>query len=399
MSVRIIEIENIDEARADLNRIGSDKVGVELMAPKAVSRVLKLKGLKPPAANIIKQEMLSIGGEAATAYGSINHSVPETDLLVFGTVKHFRQLVEKLKIHQFGLPDLSEKIDQVLNNYESVPKPIKIKNKTFNFEKRTYIMGVLNVTPDSFSDGGKFTDVSAAVAHAKQMIADGADIIDVGGQSTRPGAQQISVEEEKRRILPVIERLVKEDDALISIDTTRAEVAGAALVAGAAMVNDISGLRFDPELAKVAAKHNVPICLMHIQGTPKNMQDNPTYSDLMGEIINYLKKSIAIAKQAGILPEKIIIDPGIGFGKTVEHNLEIIKRIKELKVLGHPILIGTSRKSVIGKVLDLPVDERLEGTAATVAVAITKGVDIIRVHDIKEMVRVAKMTDALVRRI
>jgi len=398
MSVRIIEIENMDEARADLDRIGSDRIGIELMAPKAVSRALKLKGIRPPAANIIKQEMLSIGGEAATAYGSINHSVEETDLLVFGTIKHFRQLIDKLKLHQFSLPELSEKIDQVLSNYESVPKPMKIKNKTFVFGRRTYILGVLNVTPDSFSDGGRFSDVPAAISHAKQMIADGADIIDVGGQSTRPGAQQISVDEEMKRVLPVIERLAGEENAVISIDTTRSEVAEAALGSGASMVNDISGLRFDPKLAKVAAKHDVPICLMHIQGTPKRMQVNPTYSDLMGEIISGLKKSIAIARGAGILPEKIIVDPGIGFGKTAEHNLEIISRIKELKVLGRPILIGTSRKSVVGEILDLPVDERLEGTAATVAVAITKGVDFIRVHDIKEMVRVAKMTDALVRR-
>lgn len=394
---RVVEIKNLCEARERLGGIGSDKVGIDLMAPKAVNRAVKLKGIRPVAANIIKQGMLSLGGEAATAYGSVNHSVDSTDLLIFGTLKQLRLLVDKLKIHQFGLPQIADQINLILKNYDGIPKSIKTGNKTLDFGHRTYIMGVLNVTPDSFSDGSKFIEVDKAVAHAGQMLADGADIIDVGGESTRPGSKSVSAEQEKKRVLPVIERLAKETDVIISIDTTKAEVAEAALSAGASMVNDISGLHFDPEMARVAADHGVPVCIMHIQGNPENMQQNPIYNDLMGEIINYLEEGLEIAEKAGILHEKIIVDPGIGFGKTVEHNLEILKKLRELKVLGCPILVGTSRKSLIGSVLDLPVEERLEGTAATVAISIAKGVDIIRVHDVKHMSRVIKMTDAVVR--
>lgn len=394
---RVIEIENLSLAQRELLAIGSDRAGVEIMAPKAVNKVIKLKGIKPTAANIIKQEMLSFGGEAATAHGSINLSVAETDLLVFGTLKQLWLLVEKLKLHPFGLPQIAEEMILILKNCEVIPKPIKIGKKTLDFGHRTYIMGVLNVTPDSFSDGGKFINVDAAVAHAKKMLADGADMIDVGGESTRPGSESVSAEEEKGRVLPVIERLAKETDTILSIDTTKAKVAQAALSFGASMVNDISGLRFDPEMSKVIAEQGVPVCIMHIQGTPKNMQKDPVYSDLMGEIINYLKEGVDIAQKAGILHGKIIVDPGIGFGKSVEHNLEIVNRLKELKVLGSPILIGTSRKSVIGKVLDLPIEERIEGTAAMLAIAIANGADLVRVHDVKEMARVAKMTDAIIR--
>lgn len=397
MMGRVVEIENLFAAEKELLAIGSDKKGIELMAPKSVTRVVKLKGIKPLLANIIKQEMLSFGGEAATAYGSINQSVDATDVLIFGTLKQFHLLITKLKLHQFGLPKIAEEIDLALHNYDLIPKPIKIKDKTMDFGQRTHIMGVLNVTPDSFSDGGRFVDVEVAVAHAKQMLADGAEIIDVGGESTRPGSASISVEEEKKRVIPVIEKLSAETDSIISIDTTKAEVARAALTAGASMVNDISGLHFDVNMAKVVAEFQVPICIMHIRGVPKNMQDNPVYSDLMGEIINYLEEGLEIAEKAGILHEKIIVDPGIGFGKTVDHNLEILKRLRELKILGCPILIGTSRKSVIGKVLDLPVSERIEGTAATVAISIANGADIVRVHDVKQMARVVRMTDAIVR--
>jgi len=398
MIARVIEIQNLASAERELLSIGSDRVGIEIMAPKAVNKTIKLKGIKPAAANIIKQEMLSFGGEAATAYGSINHSVPETDLLIFGTLRQFRQLADKLKKHQFGLPEIGSEIGLVMDRFVSAPKPLRIKNKTFEFGQRTYLMGVLNVTPDSFSDGAKFLDAGGAVEHAKKMLADGADIIDVGGESTRPGSEPVSAAEEKKRVLPVIERLAKETDAVISIDTTKAEVADAALSAGASMVNDISGLRFDPAMPKIIADRGAPVCVMHIQGNPKNMQENPNYRDLMGEIIDYLSKGLEIAQKAGILHEKIVVDPGIGFGKTVEQNLEILRRLKELKVLGCPVLVGTSRKSMIGKILGLPVEERAEGTAASVAISIANGVDMIRVHDVKEMMRVARMSDAIVRR-
>jgi dihydropteroate synthase len=275
---------------------------------------------------------------------------------------------------------------------------LKLSWKNFNldFSLKTYIMGILNVTPDSFYDGSLYFDKERAIEHAFRMEYEGADIIDVGGESTRPGSEAISVEEEIRRVIPVIETLAKRIKVPISIDTYKSAVAEAAISAGASIVNDISGLRFDPKMPEVVAKNEVPVVIMHIKGTPKDMQKNPTYKALIPEIMDYLREGITIARNAGIPDDKIIIDPGIGFGKTVEHNLEIIKRLNEFTGFEKPILLGPSRKSFIGKTLgDLPVTERLEGTAAAVAIGIFNGANIIRVHDVKAMVRVARIADAI----
>ncbi|MEK6692199.1 MAG: dihydropteroate synthase [Nitrospirota bacterium] len=261
--------------------------------------------------------------------------------------------------------------------------------------RRTHIMGILNVTPDSFSDGGRYLDTDKAVKRALEIEKEGADIIDIGGESTRPGALPLSHEEELGRVIPVIEKLKNRLRIPISIDTYKAEVARAAIQAGASIINDISGLRFDPDIATVAAEYDVPVVIMHIKGTPGNMQVNPVYQDLIGEILHFLEDGISIAQKAGIDEDMIIIDPGIGFGKTFEHNLEIINRLDEFKSLGMPVLFGPSRKSFIGKILDLPADDRLEGTAAAVAIGIIKGANIVRVHDVSSMVRVARVADAI----
>lgn len=267
---------------------------------------------------------------------------------------------------------------------------------SFDFSQKTYIMGILNVTPDSFSDGGQFFDKSSAIKRALQMVKEGADIIDIGGESTRPGSDPVPLEEELKRTIPLIEVLIKESNVPISIDTYKSDVAKRALDAGASMVNDISGLRFDPLMKSVVAQYKVPVVIMHIKGKPKDMQKNTVYEDLLLEIITYLKNSIDMAIKAGISEDKIIIDPGIGFGKTFEHNLEIIHNLQKFTVLEKPILIGLSRKAFIGKILgDAPPGERLEGTAAAVAISIINGANIIRVHDVKEMARVAKMSDAI----
>ncbi len=275
---------------------------------------------------------------------------------------------------------------------------LKWRNFDFDFSKKTYIMGILNVTPDSFSDGGQFFSTDKAVEQAFRMIADGADIIDVGGESTRPGAAEISVKEEIRRVVPIIKAITKQASVPVSIDTYKASVAEAAVSAGASVINDISGLRFDPEMPDLAAKSKVPVVIMHIRGTPKNMQRNPSYKTLIPEIMDYLREGISIARRSGISDEKIIIDPGIGFGKTVAHNLEIINRLNEFAGFEKPILLGHSRKSFIGNILDdAPVTDRLEGTAAAAAIGIFNGADIIRVHDIKAMVRVARIADEIKR--
>lgn len=269
---------------------------------------------------------------------------------------------------------------------------------SLDFSKKTYVMGILNVTPDSFSDGGLFFSEKKAIEHALRLVEEGADIIDIGGESTRPGSEPVPAHEEIRRTIPVIKAISKEIKIPISIDTYKAEVARHALDAGASIINDISGLRFDPDMPKVAAEYDVPVIIMHIKGRPKDMQQNPVYEALIPEIMDYLRIGIRLAVKFGISEDKIIIDPGIGFGKTFEHNLEIIKNLKEFTPLGKPIAIGVSRKAFIGKILgDIPPSERLEGTATAVAISIFNGANIVRVHDVKEMVKVAKVADAIKR--
>ncbi len=263
---------------------------------------------------------------------------------------------------------------------------------------RTLIMGILNVTPDSFSDGGLFCDSRRALEHGLRMAEDGADIIDIGGESTRPGSDPFPVDEEIDRVIPVIEELSGKVSIPISIDTCKAHVAREAIEAGASIINDISALQFDSEMIRVAMEKKTPVILMHIKGTPKDMQANPHYKDVIEEIYQYLKERIGFAESEGIDGSKIIVDPGVGFGKTWQHNLLILKHLDAFKRLEKPILIGTSRKSFIGHVLGTDVGEREEGTAATVAVSIINGAAIVRVHDVGRMVKVARMTDAIVGR-
>lgn len=263
--------------------------------------------------------------------------------------------------------------------------------------RRTIVMGVLNVTPDSFYDGGKYVEPETAVRRAKEMVRHGADIIDVGGESTRPNADPVPIDDEMRRVIPVVAALSEEVNVPISVDTYKAEVAKAALQHGAAIVNDISGLNFDPEMADVAADFGATVIVMHIKGTPKDMQVDPVYDDVVGEVSDYLGRAAAKAIAAGVPPNRIWVDPGIGFGKTTEHNLALLRELGAIRRLGYPVLVGTSNKSFIGNVLDLPITERTEGTAATVAIAIANGADIVRVHDVLAMRRVADMSDAIVR--
>lgn len=267
---------------------------------------------------------------------------------------------------------------------------------TLDFSVKTYLMGVLNVTPDSFSDGGRYFDAARAVDHAYKLIEDGADLLDIGGESTRPGSEAVSAEEEIRRTVPVIRALTRNVSVPISIDTTKAAVARSALDAGASMINDISGLGFDPELARAAAEARVPVVLMHIKGKPKSMQQNPVYEALIPEVMDSLREGMRRAEAAGIPEDLLLLDPGIGFGKTFEHNLEILNRLGEFSALGRPLVVGVSRKAFIGRLLgNAPVAERLEGTAAAVAISIWNGANIVRVHDVKEMAKVARVADAV----
>ncbi|MGN0162113.1 MAG: dihydropteroate synthase [Candidatus Ornithomonoglobus sp.] len=265
---------------------------------------------------------------------------------------------------------------------------MKIGNKEFD-ENRTHIMGILNVTPDSFSDGGKWNSIDAALKHTEQMIADGAAIIDIGGESTRPGYTMISDEEEISRVVPVIEAVKRSFDIPVSVDTYKSGVARAALGSGADLLNDIWGFKHDKDIAAVTKEYDVPVCLMH-------NRDNTDYTDYLNDVLSDLRESVEIAKNAGIADDKIILDPGVGFAKTLEQNLQITNRLELLHTLGYPILLGTSRKSMIGLTLDLPRDERVEGTVATSVIGCMKGAMFVRVHDVKENFRAVRMTEAII---
>ena len=296
---------------------------------------------------------------------------------------------------------------------------LQVGDHTFNWGSRTYVMGILNITPDSFSGdgilspspigrGGRGEGKNPAIEQAKEFLSNGVDILDIGGESTRPSSHPVSESEELNRVIPVIEAIASEfPDALISIDTYKTNVAKAAFHAGAHILNDVWGLRADPELASLAVAFRVPVILMHNRSNPASVEVREqlgnayigsTYENLIEDVKRELLVSVSLAVKAGVEESRIILDPGIGFGKTREHNLELINRLDEIRALGYPVLLGTSRKSFIGFTLDLPADQRVEGTAATVAIGIARGADIIRMHDVKEMVRVAKMTDAIVRK-
>ncbi len=262
-------------------------------------------------------------------------------------------------------------------------------------DKRTLIMGIVNITPDSFSDAGKYFDPEDAVRRGMQLAEEGADILDLGAESTRPGAEPVTAEEEIFRLAPVVEQLIDQVNTPLSIDTTKAIVAEKMLQLGASMINDISGLRFDPEMGDIVAERNCPIIIMHILGTPQTMQENPEYTDVVDDIRAYFRKRTEFAHSRGVKDEQIILDPGIGFGKTVEHNYEILRGVPRFKQLGYPILLGASRKSFIGKTLDLPVDDRLEGSLATAVIGAWQEADILRVHDVRETVRAVKLADAI----
>ena len=392
---RHLNITSKEEIVSEMSRIGVDRVGIRLMAPKLLHLNLKIEDLTAPQANILKQEMLSVGGDAAVSVGVINCSVKTTDAIISGTEKQIYSVIKKLNMQPFGLKQIGSDIKNAIDNICKREWVFEVKGKKWILERRTLIMGILNVTADSFYDGGQYLKKGEAVKKALQMAEDGADIIDVGGESSRPGSKPVSPEEELKRVIPVIKEAAKKTDAAISVDTTKAEVARQAIDAGAQIVNDISAMRFDPAMAEVCAKTKVGVILMHTRGTPVTMQMDVKYDDLISEIFNHLKERVSFAVKAGIKKERIAVDPGIGFGKGAEDNLKIIKRLSEFKSIGRPVVLGTSRKSFIGKVLGLDVKDRLEGTIATIAAGILNGASIVRVHDVKKTRMAADMADAI----
>lgn len=392
--IRCLHITNANEAIQHMKKVGVDPTGVKLMEGKTLHLNLKVEGIEPRTANLLKQELLSLGGDVAVDGRGLDCSAKQTDALLMGTQKHFEKLILKLESYP-DLQPIGQSIKETLKNISRTHYSIHCRKGTLNLGKRTLLMGVLNVTPDSFSDGGLFFDKEKAIANGLRMVEEGADIIDIGGESTRPGSKPLELEEELRRVIPVIESLAEKVDVPISIDTYKSTVAQKAIEAGAQMINDISGLHFDQSLAKIAVEEDVPIVLMHIRGNPETMQKGVHYNSLFSEILIYLKDSVQRAESAGLDPRQIIIDPGIGFGKTIEDNLLIIKNLYEFRVLGKPILLGTSRKTFIGKILNAEVRDRLEGTLSTIAIGVLNGAHIIRSHDVLQAKKAIAVADAI----
>jgi len=392
-NLHVANLTNPAEIRRTLTELGVDPRGVEIMTPKGLFFLVRGEGLDQQALSILKQEMLAKGGEAAIPREVYGGGDGRAEFLLFGSLTQYERVCRTLEEQPFGLRVLSREIRTLLDGVHSSPPAIKIGSSEFRWGCRTYLMGIINATPDSFSGDGlqqAADPVEAAVTQAKAMADAGVDLLDIGAESTRPGAALVEAAEELRRLMPILRAVRQVVRVPISVDTSKAAVAEEALANGADCLNDVWGLQRDPDLAGVAAKARVPVVVMHNQiGTE--------YRDLIGDILGFLRRSIDLAAAAGIPTTEIIVDPGIGFGKTREQNLEVLRDLQELRCLGRPVLLGASRKSTIGLTLDLPVNERVFGTAATVALGIAKGADIIRVHDAKEMQQVARMSDAIVR--
>jgi dihydropteroate synthase len=396
LSVRLLSVKSPAAAERALADIHIDPFNIRNMAPKMVHRLLLLEGVNAREGTLLKQEMLSLGGDAAFPGNQLEGDISAT-IILMGTEKQLRRLCGRLTEHPFGLPSLSAEIKRLLDTDANPPTSWDIGKRTLDLSQRACIMGVLNVTPDSFSDGNKFFTIEKAVERALEMEDEGADIIDIGGESTRPFAHPVDETEELRRVIPVIEKLVGRLNIPVSIDTYKSIVAEQALAAGAEIVNDISALSFDDRMPEVVATAGAGLVLMHTRARPAVMQKEIECTSVISEIFGVLRQAVARAESAAIGREHIVIDPGIGFGKNVAGNLEILQRLMEFKAIGCPILVGTSRKSFIGNVLGREPGERIFGTAATVAIALVNGASIFRVHDVREMRDVVDMSLALCR--
>jgi dihydropteroate synthase len=376
-----------------LSRVGVDPASIPIFRNKGEFVSLLIYDVPAISANVIKQEMLAAGGDAAVHKHSITLKVQHTNVLTMGTLAQHKKLIEKLSLmHYWNLDEIARDIKNCL--FETKVRTIELPSgRKLEFEK-PLIMGIVNVTPDSFYAASR-VEKDKLIDFAARMVKEGVDIIDIGGESTRPGSDRISEEEELNRVVPAVEIVRKNFDVVISVDTYKAKVAEEALKNGAEMVNDVSALRFDPAMMDVLKTYKPAVVLMHMKGEPKTMQENPYYEDVVKEILYFFKERIEKLQQIG-LEDKVIIDPGIGFGKRLVDNLEIIRRISEFNSLKKPLLVGASRKSFIGQVLgNLPPEERLYGTLAVTAYCVLNGVDIVRVHDVKENLHVIKLIQAI----
>ena len=388
-NVRLVNSKNLGQLTALLKETGASLPGIARMQDKGDFLLLMADELASPAVNILKQEMLSRGGDAATHKQALVNGIEKSSVLLMGTRRQLSEVAQRLKRQQFSLPALGAQMEAIISGSLKQSFEVSYPGGVLSLGEKTLVMGIVNVTPDSFSDGGQLASHKDAADFALKLVEQGADIVDVGGESTRPGFTPVSVDEEKARILPVIEQLVAKK-ALVSVDTYKSVVAEAALDAGAVLINDVGGLQKDSEMAALAAARRVPVVVMH---WPK--EQTPPEGDLMSDMCRFFYRSLEIGKAAGMSDDQFILDPGLGFMKTPAQNLIALRRLSELCGFGLPILVGASRKSFIGQVLDIPVEERLSGTAVAVTLSVSGGAQIVRVHDVKEMSRIVRMTDAV----
>ncbi|APH15866.1 dihydropteroate synthase [Clostridium sporogenes] len=391
----IIEL-NKNSFPEELSKIEVHEGSINIFMNKNSITPLKIFNVLAPAANIIKQELMALGGDCAINKYCVNCKVETSDIILLGTDRQYKKLLAKLKYMTFfRIQEIAVELENYIKN-NGVVRTILKDGREINYENLK-VMGIINCTPDSFYEGSRKNSIEEALKTAEKMLKEGAEILDIGGESTRPGSDPVNEEEEIKRVVPVIKEIKnKFKDAIISIDTYRANTAKAAIEAGADIVNDISAMKYDENMVKVVKEYNVPVILMHVKGKPKDMQIDPVYENLMKEIHLYFNERIEYCKSHGITEDKIILDPGIGFGKTVEHNLKIMNTIEELKSFNLPVLLAASRKATIGKVLgNLPTEERLEGTIALSCLAVDSGLQMVRVHDVKENTRAIRMLEAV----
>ena len=393
-----INKELLGEAMAS---IGAHPASLPIFAHKSEIVPYKLLGVRTPAANILKQEMLAAGGDAVVPTGCIVNADKYVNVVLLGTLKQYKIVLKKLELMQyFGLKQVATELQEAV---AAALEPAALRTTLTDGRVLTYdkmcVMGILNITPDSFYEGSRVSALANVVARAGQMLEQGAQVLDIGGESTRPGSDSVDGDEERRRVLPVIEALRREyPEAVLSVDTYRADTAEAALAVGADIINDISAMEADARMADVVVRSNAPIILMHMRGTPKNMQQNCQYQDVVQEVAVYLAQRAELLREQGVGADKIILDPGIGFAKDVEQNLRLMRDLHVLTSFGYPVLLAASRKSTIGAVLGgIPAAERLEGTIATSLQAVYAGAQMVRVHDVQANVRAIRMLEAILR--
>lgn len=388
---QILVLSDAAEVRAAMKRARVSKPGIDIMERKGLFRVVRVAGINTRAASILKQEMLARGGEAAVSREVYEWQAEQADCLIMGTLAQFDRLLPKLRVQPFGLRRLADAIEVALNNAANAQPPAPAG---MDLSDAPFMMGIVNVTPDSFSDGGLHAETDAAVRAGLHMAEEGAAFIDVGGESTRPGADPVSSEEESRRVLPVLRALAVALPGRVSVDTYKAEVAAQALEAGAYMVNDITALRGDPEMLAVVRDAGCPVVLMHMLGEPKTMQVNPTYEDVVSEVYEFFVERLNWAVDNGLEERNLLIDPGLGFGKTTAHNLQLLRHLESFRSLGRPIVLGASRKRFLGEILGIDEPSRRDdATAAATVLAVMAGAHIVRVHRVginRDAARIAR---------